>query len=106
MPPPDFGSGPHESMPTKRLTSRPSNPADQRHPRAHVHERSEPTMSWTIACFCGNIYTAPPNRCAVCGSTIEDAVPRPNARATDADSPAPHVTDADRQGLTTQGVRT
>ena len=30
-------------------------------------------MSSTIACFCGNIYTAPPDRCAVCGSTIEDA---------------------------------
>jgi hypothetical protein len=41
-------------------------------------------MSWTIACFCGNIYTAPPDRCAVCGNTIEDAAPRPNASATDA----------------------
>ena len=93
-------------MPTKRLTSRPSNPADQRHPRAHVHERSEPTMNWTIACFCGNIYTAPPDRCAVCGLTIEDAAPRPNASATDAErARPPHVTDADRQGLTTHVLR-
>lgn len=64
-------------------------------------------MSWTIACFCGNIYTAPPDRCAVCGSTIEDAAPRPTASATDKDALAPHtVTDADRQGLTTHdGLR-
>jgi hypothetical protein len=63
-------------------------------------------MSWTIACFCGNIYTPPPDRCAVCGSTIEDAAPRPNAGATDADALAPRIiTDADRQGLTTHGLR-
>jgi hypothetical protein len=48
-------------------------------------------MSWTIACFCGNIYTAPPDRCAVCGSTIEDAAPRPAAGATGADSLAPRT---------------
>ena len=62
-------------------------------------------MSWTIACFCGNIYTAPPDRCAVCGRTIEDAASRPNAGATDADALAPRsVTDADRQGLATHGL--
>ena len=48
-------------------------------------------MSWTIACFCGNIYTAPPDRCAVCGTTIEDAAPHPNAAATDADALAPRT---------------
>lgn len=31
-------------------------------------------MSWTVACFCGSVYAAPPNRCAVCGSSIDDAV--------------------------------
>ena len=62
-------------------------------------------MSWTIACFCGNIYTAPPDRCAVCGTTIEDAAPHPNAAATDADALAPRsVTDAYRQGLATHGL--
>jgi hypothetical protein len=33
-------------------------------------------MSWTVACFCGNIYTAPPDRCDACGSTLDDAAPR------------------------------
>jgi hypothetical protein len=28
-------------------------------------------MSWSVACFCGNVYTAPPDRCEVCGSTVE-----------------------------------
>ena len=63
-------------------------------------------MSWTIACFCGNIYTAPPDRCAVCGTTIEDAAPHPNTGATNADALAPHmVSDADRPGLTTHRLR-
>lgn len=30
-------------------------------------------MSWTVACFCGNVYTAPPDRCAVCGCSIDGA---------------------------------
>jgi len=28
-------------------------------------------MAWTIACYCGNVYTAPPDRCEICGSTLE-----------------------------------
>lgn len=32
-------------------------------------------MTWTVACFCGNVYTAPPDRCDACGSTISDAAP-------------------------------
>jgi hypothetical protein len=31
-------------------------------------------MSWTVACFCGSVYTAPPDRCELCGCTIEGAV--------------------------------
>jgi hypothetical protein len=31
-------------------------------------------MSWTVACFCGNVYLAPPDRCAVCGCSIDGAV--------------------------------
>jgi hypothetical protein len=30
-------------------------------------------MSWTVACFCGNVYAAPPDRCEACGSMLEDA---------------------------------
>lgn len=30
-------------------------------------------MTWTVACFCGNVYTAPPDRCAVCGQSIDRA---------------------------------
>ena len=28
-------------------------------------------MSWTVACFCGNVYAAPPDRCDVCGHSID-----------------------------------
>ena len=28
-------------------------------------------MAWTIACYCGNVYTDPPCRCEICGSTLE-----------------------------------
>ncbi len=31
-------------------------------------------MSWTVACFCGNVYTAPPARCDVCNRTLSRAV--------------------------------
>lgn len=36
-------------------------------------ERSELTMAWTIACYCGNVYTAPPDRCEICGSALESS---------------------------------
>jgi hypothetical protein len=32
-------------------------------------------MTWTVACFCGNVYTAPPDRCDACGSTLSYVVP-------------------------------
>jgi hypothetical protein len=39
-------------------------------------------MSWTVACFCGNVYTAPPNGCEVCGCSMEAATPgTPEARS-------------------------
>jgi hypothetical protein len=32
-------------------------------------------MSWTVACFCGSVYTTtPPGRCPVCGAPVDDAV--------------------------------
>lgn len=33
-------------------------------------------MGWIVACFCGNTYTTPPNRCEVCGGSI-DPFPAP-----------------------------
>jgi hypothetical protein len=32
----------------------------------------EPTVftRWSVACFCGNVYVAPPCRCSVCGRTF------------------------------------
>ena len=33
-------------------------------------------MGWIVACFCGNTYTTPPNRCEVCGGSIH-AFPAP-----------------------------
>jgi hypothetical protein len=30
-------------------------------------------MSSIVACFCGNVYTAPPERCDVCGCSIDGA---------------------------------
>jgi hypothetical protein len=33
-------------------------------------------MSWTVACFCGNNYTAPPERCGACGRTLPNTAPR------------------------------
>jgi hypothetical protein len=32
-------------------------------------------MTWTVACFCGNVYTAPPDRCDACGSTLTYVAP-------------------------------
>jgi hypothetical protein len=31
-------------------------------------------MSWTVACFCGNVYTTPPDCCEVCGRSTEPAL--------------------------------
>jgi hypothetical protein len=31
-------------------------------------------MNWTVACFCGNVYTAPPARCDLCNRTLSRAV--------------------------------
>jgi hypothetical protein len=43
-------------------------------------------MSWTVACFCGNTYTSPPNRCQVCGSSV-DELDAPNIRGRIAEHP-------------------
>jgi hypothetical protein len=64
-------------------------------------------MSWSIACFCGTIYTAPPDRCPVCGSTVDRVSPRPTAGTTDVDAVAARaVTDADLRALTAHSLHT
>jgi hypothetical protein len=30
-------------------------------------------MSWTVACFCGNVYNTPPDCCDVCGRSTQRA---------------------------------
>ena len=98
---------PHLTNPCPRSVSPPDRPPQRTSAiLAPAQERSEPPLSWTIAGFCGNIYTAPPDRCAVCGSTIGDAAPRPTAAATDADALAARAaTDADRRPVTAHGLR-
>jgi hypothetical protein len=62
-------------------------------------------MSWTIACFCGNVYTAPPDRCDACGSTLDPAATRPTASAPDVHAPAARaVIDADFRPLTAHSL--
>jgi hypothetical protein len=62
-------------------------------------------MSWTIACFCGNVYTAPPDRCAACDRTLDQSATRPTASATDGHAPAARsVTDADLRVLTAHSL--
>jgi hypothetical protein len=29
-------------------------------------------MSWTVACFCGTVFEAPPDRCPTCDSDVPD----------------------------------
>ncbi len=43
-------------------------------------------MSCTVACFCGNVYVAPPDRCDVCGRSIDsaDSGDRATSQAPDA----------------------
>jgi hypothetical protein len=58
-------------------------------------------MSWTIACFCGNVYTAPPDCCDACGSTLDHVAGGPTASTTDVHALAARAdTDADLRPLT------
>lgn len=36
-------------------------------------------MRWTVACFCGNVYTAPPDRCNVCHISLDPAAAQATA---------------------------
>jgi len=62
-------------------------------------------MSWTIACFCGNTYAAPPDRCPVCGSTIDGV--SPTASTTEVDAVvARAVTEADLRAVADHSLHT
>jgi hypothetical protein len=52
-------------------------------------------MRWTVACFCGNVYTAPPDQCNVCHISLDHAGTQATASAADTPSLASTlVTDA------------
>jgi hypothetical protein len=52
-------------------------------------------MRWTVACFCGNVHTAPPDRCNVCHISLDHAATQATANAADTRSlAATLVTDA------------
>jgi hypothetical protein len=67
-------------------------------------------MTWSVACFCGNAYTAPPDRCDVCGSTLEGPVPgdaaaRRDQAAADLQGVAPGNDDRHRYCSNTEQAR-
>jgi hypothetical protein len=45
-------------------------------------------MSWTVACFCGTVFTAPANRCPTCHAAVPSVTtgvpPGPSAQLPDA----------------------
>jgi hypothetical protein len=52
-------------------------------------------MRWTVVCFCGNVYTAPPDRCNVCHVSLDHAATQVAASAAETHSLAAFlVTDA------------
>jgi hypothetical protein len=34
-------------------------------------------MSWTVACFCGTVFEAPPDRCPSCASPVDSTDQEP-----------------------------
>lgn len=64
-------------------------------------------MSWTVACFCGTVFQAPPDRCPTCDIPLPDVMPN---RALDAAAPSAevaleHVARVASIGLGGQGRR-
>jgi hypothetical protein len=62
-------------------------------PHGHVWERSEAIMGWTVACFCGNVYGAPPDQCNVCHISLDHAAAQATPSAAETHDAA-LVTDA------------
>jgi hypothetical protein len=64
-------------------------------------------MRWTVACFCGNVYTTPPDQCNVCHISLDHAATQATPSAADTHSlAATLVTDATlrpREGSQLQG---
>jgi hypothetical protein len=48
-------------------------------------------MGWTVACFCGNVYTAPPDQCNVCHRGLDHAATPPSGTAAETHSLAATV---------------
>jgi hypothetical protein len=55
-------------------------------------------MTWTVACFCGNVYTAPPDRCDACGSTLSYEAPGDAPTRDTATAGVPSVLATRRNG--------
>ena len=51
-------------------------------------------MSWTVACFCGNVYTAFPDRCDVCHQSLDHATQATASAAETHSLAAAVVTDS------------
>ena len=56
-------------------------------------------MNCTVACFCGNVYTAPPNRCDECGCTFGEPAPSPTASAADGTAALRRSPEANLRGM-------
>jgi hypothetical protein len=48
-------------------------------------------MTWTVACFCGNVYTAPPEHCDACRSTVSCVAPGDTPTSVPATAGVPSV---------------
>jgi hypothetical protein len=59
-------------------------------------------MSWTVACFCGNVYTAPPARCNICNRRLSRTV----TDAPAAIAPVPDTALASDRGLSVSAPTT
>ena len=53
-------------------------------------------MSWTVACFCGHLFSTPPHRCPTCGETLPEV--NGHRRDPDLETPASPVVPADLAG--------
>gem|GEM_PF-6771371 len=64
----------------------------------HTDETEDLRMSWTVACFCGNVFTTPPDRCEVCGRAV-DACAAARGDGRSVDRPGADGRSVDRPGV-------
>jgi hypothetical protein len=65
-------------------------------------------MGWTVACFCGNLYTAPPDECNVCHKNFDQGGPQATTSAAVTQSFIATVLVADQrspEGHSVQGPK-